>query len=81
MPTNEGLLDLATDPVRLATTIRPGLETAERTTPAINKRIADLATLGITDSRSRDQQSIAGPPACRPSMTMSSSSIRRRRRG
>ena len=38
-----------TDLVRLVTTIRSGLESAEWTIPAINEYLADLATLGITD--------------------------------
>ena len=46
---NDSLLGCATDLVRLATTIRSGLESAERTIPTINEHLADLATLGITD--------------------------------
>ena len=58
---NDSLLDRATDLVRLATTIRSGLESAERTIPAINEHLADLATLGITDFQ------IEGPTIyCRP---------------
>ena len=58
---NASLLNRATDLVRLATTIRSGLESAERTIPAINEHLADLATLGITDFQ------IEGPTIyCRP---------------
>ena len=58
---NDSLLDRATDLVRLATTIRSGLESAERTIPAINEHLADLATLGITEFQ------IEGPTIyCRP---------------
>ena len=58
---NDSLLIRATDLVRLATTIRSGLESAERTIPAINEHLADLATLGITDFQ------IEGPTIyCRP---------------
>ena len=58
---NDSLLGCTTDLVRLATTIRSGLESAERTIPAINEHLADLATLGITDFQ------IEGPTIyCRP---------------
>jgi hypothetical protein len=58
---NDSVLDRATDLVRLATTIRSGLESAERTIPAINEHLADLATLGITDFQ------MEGPTIyCRP---------------
>jgi hypothetical protein len=46
---NDSLIDHATDLVRLATTIRSGLESAERTIPAINEHLAELAMLGIAD--------------------------------
>jgi len=63
---NDSLLDRATDLVRLASTIRSGLETAERTIPAINEHLADLATLGITDFQ------IEGPTVyCRPASASS----------
>jgi hypothetical protein len=58
---NDSLLVRATDLVRLATTIRSGLESAERTIPAINEHLADLVALGITDFQ------IEGPTIyCRP---------------
>jgi hypothetical protein len=41
----DSFLDRATDLVRLASTIRSGLESAERTIPEINDHLADLAAV------------------------------------
>ena len=54
MPMNASLLIRATNLVRLATTIRWGLETDERTIPAINEHSPTWQRSGSPISRSED---------------------------
>lgn len=61
---------------RLATTARSNLDQAEALVPVVNRQLAELATMGVEDLRSKARPSTAVPKDCRSARPMTTPSTR-----